>query len=146
MKPNSLTAYKEMQDSGLLNNRQLEVYQAILNNPNQTDRELAEILGQDDSNYVRPRRKALLDLGIIEESGSKKCSISHFTAETWKKKDFSIEAIKKRKEESKKKDSKWYLKRIQDEEKLLHKLRENYAIALAKESNQLRLKDFKKRM
>lgn len=143
MNANSLKGFQELKDSGILNNRQLEVYQAIITNPNHTDRELAEILGQDDSNYVRPRRKALLDLGLIEESGSRRCEISHFTAETWKKKSYNLEDIKARLEKQKNKNSQYYWRKIQDAEKLMDKLKDKYFSALRREQKQMSIGDFK---
>ena len=154
MNPLSLKAYQDIKEIGLLNTRQLEVFHAILEHPNHTDMEIAELCGyfsetEDgriivDGNKARPRRKALSDIGVIEEAGVRRCEVSHFTAQTWKKKDYSLEAIKKRQDELKKKDSKFYFKKIQDTENLLRKLREKHAIALCAETRQSRLNDFKR--
>ena len=44
METNSLKSFQELKDLGLLGKRQLEVYRTILENPNKTYRELADIM------------------------------------------------------------------------------------------------------
>jgi len=44
-------------------------------------------LFDDDPNMVRPRRKELVDLGLVEEVGKRKCSISGRMALIWCVKD-----------------------------------------------------------
>lgn len=49
-----------------------------------SDRELAAALGEFDPNVVRPRRKELVDAGLVGEAGKRECSITHRTVLVWK--------------------------------------------------------------
>lgn len=93
MQSNSLETYKWLKQEGILGDRQNEVFQLILNNPNKTDRELLELSDQEDSNYIRPRRRELVRLGIIETSGDRLCSVTHRKSALWRKRSFSRELI-----------------------------------------------------
>lgn len=141
---NSLKAFQELKDSGLLGKRQLEVYRAILENPNKTDRELSEILGEEDSNYERPRRRDLVKLGLIEKSGDRLCSISHKTASIWKKKNYDLNALLKKKEEENKRDSKYYMSKWKELEQKVKGVQEKYFEELRKEQKQTNLYEFKR--
>lgn len=83
MRDTSLETYKQLREEGVLGSREIEVLEAIRDNPMQTDQELTEILGYDDPNVVRPRRKALYDYKVITDCGKKKCSITGRKAYTW---------------------------------------------------------------
>ena len=48
-----------------------------------TDREIALALGFSDPNKVRPRRKELLDAGMIRDCGKRFCSVSFKLAYCW---------------------------------------------------------------
>lgn len=48
-----------------------------------TDREIAFSLGFTDPNMVRPRRKELVDLGMLREICKKVCDVSQKTAIAW---------------------------------------------------------------
>ena len=78
----SLISYAQLRES--LGDRQKVVLILIRKNPDCTDRELTNLLGSFDSNFVRPRRNELVKLGLIEESGKKKCSMSGRLAITWR--------------------------------------------------------------
>ena len=136
---NSLKCYHELIESKLLGKRQLEVFKAILLNPNQTDRELAELLNQEDSNYVRPRRRDLERLGLIEKSGDKICSISHKTASTWKKKNYNLTELIEKK--NKPKNSDYYWKKIIEVDTKLTRLKEKYYCIKRQETKQMSLFD-----
>lgn len=84
MRDTSLQAYMEIQALGLVNTNRERVLRAVAENPDSTDRELALILGEEDPNRVRPRRKELFDLKLVIEAGKKVCSVSGREAYTWR--------------------------------------------------------------
>ena len=59
------------------------VFRTIINHPYSTDRELCVFLGVNDPNVVRPRRKELLDLGLINDYGVRKCTVTTKKAHMW---------------------------------------------------------------
>lgn len=67
-----------------LGEKQQSVLIAINGNPDKTDRELTKIMGFQDPNNVRPRRKDLVDLGLVVCSGERKCSVTGKTVMTWR--------------------------------------------------------------
>ena len=136
---NSMKAYQELIESKLLGKRQLEVFKAILQKPNQTDRELAEQLDQEDSNYLKPRRRDLERLGLIEKTGDRTCSISHKTASTWKKKSYDLNKLLEAK--NKPKDSNYYWKRVIEADIKLTRLKEKYYSIKRAETKQMSLFD-----
>lgn len=80
----SIKTYNEIIAEGLLGDRQVEVYQLLEQRPDMTDMEITKALGQEDPNYARPRRKELLDMGLIESSGKRRCSITHREVYQWR--------------------------------------------------------------
>jgi len=80
----SIKTYYEIIDEGLLGERQVEVYELLYKKSDLTDREITAELHQTDPNYARPRRKELLDMGLIESSGKRKCSITHREVYQWR--------------------------------------------------------------
>lgn len=78
----SIEAYKRILNEGLLGKRQTEVYQAIYNYPNSTDKEIANKLGLE-INVVVPRRNELEALGVVVYNGERKCSITGFKSKIW---------------------------------------------------------------
>jgi hypothetical protein len=48
-----------------------------------TDLEITDYIGFLDPNKVRPRRYELMKLGLVEQKGKKKCSISGKKALVW---------------------------------------------------------------
>jgi len=144
METNSLKAFQELKDSGLLGKRQLEVYRTILENPNKTDREIADIMQEEDSNYERPRRRDLVKFGRVEKLGDRICEVSHKTASTWKKKNYDLNLLLKKKEESLKRDSKYYMSKWKELDDKVKKVQEKYFEELRKEQKQTNLFEFKK--
>lgn len=67
-----------------LGKRQKKVFDAILRLYMATDREIAEYLGYDDPNKVRPRRNELLRSRLIVDVGVRKCKVSGKTATIWR--------------------------------------------------------------
>ena len=80
----SIKTYHEIIAEGLLGDRQVEVYELLLKNVPLTDVEITQKLGKRDPNYVRPRRKELVDMGLVEDAGKRKCSITHREAYQWR--------------------------------------------------------------
>jgi hypothetical protein len=75
MQQTSLKAYLQL-NTLLTNHTYNCIISALTNFPEGlTDREIAEILGYKDLNVVRPRRKELVNKGIIEDSGIEKKAI-----------------------------------------------------------------------
>jgi hypothetical protein len=77
----SLQAYREEQPR--MGERQKLVLWFIRKFPRRTDRELTKLIGFTDPNQVRPRRKELLDAGLIYEAGRRPCTVSGKTALVW---------------------------------------------------------------
>jgi len=98
MRDTSLETYKWLKDEKILGTREYAVFTVILNNPNKTDKELSEILLQDDPNYVRPRRRDLERYGIVESNGKRNDTIRpNRMAYVWRIKQFSKETVLKNK-------------------------------------------------
>lgn len=83
----SVVCYHDLVSEGFVGDRQAVVYDMLKSFPGRTDRELAELLFDDDPNMVRPRRKELVDMGLVEELPKRKCSVSGRMALTWRVKD-----------------------------------------------------------
>jgi hypothetical protein len=80
----SIDSYYRCVAEGIVTGRQVEVLDLIIATPMRTDREYAELLGVDDPNYVRPRRKELVDLGLITHAGKRVCSVTGRRVYVWK--------------------------------------------------------------
>jgi len=80
----SVNTYREIIGERTVAKTQRQVLRLIAERPGFTDREIAEMLGYKDPNNVRPRRKELLDAGLILESGKRRCGKSGRVAYTWK--------------------------------------------------------------
>lgn len=78
----SILAYN--QEIVRLGKREHEVLEGYSKYPERTDRELTKILEYADPNAVRPRRKALLDAGLVFDAGLKKCSVSGKVVHCWR--------------------------------------------------------------
>jgi len=87
VKDTSIKAYQEIIEDGVLGNGQIEVYKTLIEEPDLTDCEISNLLGYKDPNKIRPRRKELLDLGLIQSSGKRECSITGKTAYQWEPKE-----------------------------------------------------------
>ena len=81
---NSIKAFIELRDSGILNDRSIYIYEFILRCPDLTARELTKMMGKEDPNYIRPRITELVDMGLIESNGKRQCSITNKTVYVWK--------------------------------------------------------------
>lgn len=89
MRDTSLNAYYSLLSK--LGERQTMVLRYIFTHPNETDMEITRGMGFDDGNAVKPRRKELLDQGLIKETWKRKCTVTNNLAMTWetvKEKDF----------------------------------------------------------
>jgi len=82
MRDTSLDSYQELKPT--LGAKQEVVFQAIITLGCPTDLEITKYLGLTDPNKVRPRRKELLDMGIIKECEKRACSISKRTVWSWR--------------------------------------------------------------
>ena len=83
IRQSSLQSYLYIADS--LSERQAKVYNCVLvNECDMTDREIADALGFPDPNAVRPRRKELVDMGLLSESDKRCCAVTGKTVLTWK--------------------------------------------------------------
>jgi len=81
----SLNSYYLCLAEDILGDRELEVYAYIHSHPDCTDQEIAKGLNQEDPNYVRPRRRSLVQYGLIIESGKRPSMYSPFRESlTWK--------------------------------------------------------------
>jgi hypothetical protein len=77
----SIEAYRDLQDIG---NRQQIVFDVLKLYPHGlTDREIAEKLGYDDPNKIRPRRFELVEKGLLIELPKRICSVSGKKALAW---------------------------------------------------------------
>lgn len=83
MRGTSLLAYRELQPK--LSDRHQTVLVAFHAYPCSTDLEIAYHLGFKDPNKVRPRRKELVDLGLIVDVdvGVRECKISGKKSHIW---------------------------------------------------------------
>jgi len=77
----SLEAYYSIERLGEKQRRVLAYIKAF---PGSTDRELAQMMNCADPNGVRPRRKELVDLGLVVECGARVCRVSGRRALTWR--------------------------------------------------------------
>lgn len=78
----SVLSYHEITET--LGERQRVVYDLILRYPGRTDRELAKLALAGDPNQIRPRRTELVDRGVIEEAGKRRCEVTGKLAKTWR--------------------------------------------------------------
>jgi len=142
MHPNSLKCYNELQEAKILGKRQLEVFKQILETPDRTDREITELLNEEDPNYARPRRRDLEKLGIIEASGDRICTVSHKTATTWRKKNYDLDKVKIQKDKLNQKTSLYWANKIVETEKELIRHKVKYFNAMAREQKQTTLGEY----
>ena len=79
----SIETYHDLVNKGIVGERQAKVYDFITKNPNLSDVEISQGLGYKDPNKIRPRRKELLDIGLIESNGKKVCTYTERTVYCW---------------------------------------------------------------
>ena len=61
-----------------------KIIELLQERPNLTDREMAEIMGYDDPNKVRPRRNELAKKELIVEDQHRTCLVGHKLSIAWK--------------------------------------------------------------
>jgi predicted transcriptional regulator len=79
----SITSYMNL-SKNYLSKRQELILNYLKTNGSSTDREIAYALDFGDPNAVRPRRKELLDEGLICEDVVRCCAISGKMVKSWK--------------------------------------------------------------
>ncbi len=79
----SIKTYHEIISEGIVGKRQEQVMIALRQIAPATDRMITNYLKVGDPNIVRPRRKDLVDMGIVEEVFVDKCKISGRTSIYW---------------------------------------------------------------
>jgi predicted ArsR family transcriptional regulator len=60
------------------------IIELLQERPNLTDREIADILGYNDPNKVRPRRNELAKKELVVEDKKRVCLIGHKQSIAWK--------------------------------------------------------------
>ena len=78
----SLKCYHEIKREGLLGRMQEMVYDCVHNNPDVTDKDIAEMLSLS-INCVTPRRGELVDMGLVYCSGTVK-QLNGRSARVWR--------------------------------------------------------------
>ena len=89
----SIMSYKELIESDLISSRQATILNGIKWLGVCSDSEIMRFLGAKDRNFVSPRRKELLDSGVIEDVGKRSCLVTGRTVFVWKIRD-SIRFVK----------------------------------------------------
>ncbi len=79
----SKETYKQIIEEGILAQSQEAVYRALDLLGEATDREISDYMGKEDPNKIRPRRKELVDMGLVYEKGKKECAITGRLALVW---------------------------------------------------------------
>lgn len=80
----SINAFLDLRLSYLGVGRRAEVYNKLKSIGSATDCELMEALGYSDPNKIRPRRKELVDEGLIVEDCKRVCGVTGKTVISWK--------------------------------------------------------------
>jgi hypothetical protein len=79
----SVNVYREIIDEGLVVSAQQRVLDTLKKYGASTDSEIASFLGYGDPNKVRPRRKELVDEGLVVRVGTSKCEVSGRVVYVW---------------------------------------------------------------
>ena len=88
----SIESYQEIRP--ILGRDQEVVYAALLELKEATDSELANHLGCEDPNKVRPRRFELMRSGLVTEATRRQCRITSKTAIAWTTSPHSTSKLK----------------------------------------------------
>lgn len=80
----SIKTYHEIKDEGLIGERQVKVGDYIFGHPDLTDTEIAHGMGYNDINKTRPRRRELVECGVVTENGKRQCTHTGRTAYVWR--------------------------------------------------------------
>jgi hypothetical protein len=86
MRQTSIDVYHQIEAEGLLSRLRWEVYKVIFHNGPLTCRELGVILYGGKNKYmssVSPRFAELLEAGVIEDRGTRKCEVTGRTSIIW---------------------------------------------------------------
>ncbi len=98
----SLECFYEILQSGLIGERESLVLKFIMNNPRLTDSEIYLRMGYKNPNAIRPRRRSLVQYGLIKESGKRICSVSKMRVYCWVvDKEITMTKFKEKKSNSK---------------------------------------------
>jgi len=79
----SIKTYHELQEEGVIGKDQKEVYKALKELVKATDNEITKELCYLDPNKVRPRRKELVDIGVVKEIEKRNCKVTGRLAIVW---------------------------------------------------------------
>lgn len=79
----SVSVYEDIKSEGVVLNNQQKVLDALKRFGACTDSEMAQFLGYDDPNKVRPRRKELVDEGLVVRVGTSVCEVSGRRVFVW---------------------------------------------------------------
>jgi len=82
----SINVYSEIIKEGVVGKKQIEVLKYLHDHRNITDKELSVGSGIN-INCVNGRRNELVDYGLVESNGKRKCSITDRTVYQWGLKD-----------------------------------------------------------
>lgn len=82
IQPTSTQSMKEEKHKGV-GLRQAIILNVIRTYGPATDKEIALRLNVPDPNYVRPRRFELVEAGLVEAYGKRKCSVTGKTSIAW---------------------------------------------------------------
>gem|GEM_PF-3465606 len=84
MRDTSLLSYLDIVNApNFISEAQKNIFRAIHDLVEGTDQEIKVHLGFNDPNKVRPRRKELLDLGLIVDCGTRLCGVTGRTVHSW---------------------------------------------------------------
>jgi len=84
-KQTSIDAYREIKESGLLSNKRLAAYEAIVKHGPCTSGELARVINSKHPiPQLRPRLTELREMGAIEEAEERICKVSGKRCIVWK--------------------------------------------------------------
>lgn len=79
----SIQSYDEIINSGLVGTGQQRVMEVLQYKGTLTDSEITETLGDTDPNKVRPRRRELVQMGIVTSYGKRFCTITQKEVYQW---------------------------------------------------------------
>jgi len=80
----SINSYIELDNEGVLEAREEEIYELLRKSPNMTDNEITEALGYKHHNEISPARWRLVEKQLLMANGKRKCSIKHRTVYQWR--------------------------------------------------------------
>jgi len=96
MKETSIITYQDLLDEGKISQRQEEVISALEVLGTATDTEIARHLCYEDPNFIRPRRKELVDMGVVFEIDKRICSQTGRLCYLWSLNNGDLKKAKKK--------------------------------------------------